>query len=468
MLQSTAINKKGYYVNTITRGVRNAFRNGIRTISIVIILGMSVGLALSMLIARQAVEEKITTVKSSIGNTISITPAGMRGFEGGGETLTTDQIESLAEIPTVVGVVQTLSDRLTADTTDLESAIEAGSLGSRAQSSSGLQQSGTANPYSQPRTPSQSSGIFTPPVTITGVDSTDSASIYGGDTVSFVSGSAFDAKSADNVAVIGKDIADKNSLTTGATFQAYGQTISIVGVFDAGNNFANNGVLVPLNTLQTITGLSTAVTGATITVDSVDNMPAALTAVEQALGDSADVVSNETTAQSAVEPLENVKTISTFSTIGALVAGAIVIFMTMVMIVRERRREIGVMKAIGSTNARTMIQFASEAVTLTFLGLVVGLSLSIMAAQPITKTLVNNASASNTTQTQVPGSGMRMNRPGNLAGSALRSAKDVQTSIGLDVIGYGVIATFVIAVVGSAVPAYFISRIRPAEVMRAE
>ena len=66
---------------------------------------------------------------------------------------------------------------------------------------------------------------------------------------------------------------------------------------------------------------------------------------------------------------------------------------------------------------------------LLLLALVVGLSLSIMAAQPITKTLVNNASASNTTQTQVPGSGMRMNRPGNLAGSALRSAKDVQTSI---------------------------------------
>lgn len=70
-------------MNMISRGARNAFRNYLRTGSIVIILGISIGLALSMLVAREAVTTKIETVKSSVGNTVTVAPAGARGFEGG-------------------------------------------------------------------------------------------------------------------------------------------------------------------------------------------------------------------------------------------------------------------------------------------------------------------------------------------------------------------------------------------------
>ena len=57
----------------------------------IVILGLSIGLALTMLVANQAVRQKITSVKSSVGNTVSISPAGVRGFEGGGTALTTEQ-----------------------------------------------------------------------------------------------------------------------------------------------------------------------------------------------------------------------------------------------------------------------------------------------------------------------------------------------------------------------------------------
>ena len=38
-------------MNVISRGIRNAFRNTIRTFSIIVILGLSIGLSLGMLIA---------------------------------------------------------------------------------------------------------------------------------------------------------------------------------------------------------------------------------------------------------------------------------------------------------------------------------------------------------------------------------------------------------------------------------
>src|SRR5476651_2347311 len=100
-------------MNATTRGVRNAFRNQIRTFSIVVILGLSVGLALAMLIAHQAVGQKINSVESSVGNTVSISPAGVRGFEGGGNPLTEAQLVPVQKLDHVTSFNKSLNDRLT-------------------------------------------------------------------------------------------------------------------------------------------------------------------------------------------------------------------------------------------------------------------------------------------------------------------------------------------------------------------
>jgi putative ABC transport system permease protein len=452
--------------------MRNAFRNKIRTFSIVLILGLSIGLALAMLVARASVEDKIQSVKTSIGNTVSISPAGARGFEGGGEPLTADQLSKVASISNVKSVTQTLSDRLTTENTNLVSSIDAGSLGNRQSANNGVevQQPPADVPAlrgdtSQTGTTQQMTRTFTPPVTITGTNAfTDTT--YGGSSVTFTGGTAIDpAKDEDN-AVIGKGLAEKNALSVGSTFTAYGTTIKVVGIYDAGNNFANNGVFVSLAALQRISSQTGSVTSATANIDSIDNVDVATTAIKAALGSAADVVNNQTTAKQAVEPLESVKTISTFSLIGAVGAGAIIILLTMVMVVRERRREIGVYKAIGASNLKIMFQFVSEAVTLTLIAMVAGIIIGASAAQPVTKVLVNNSSSTSTTQQQVGPGG-----PGGVRGvgrNTLTNARNVQASVGTSILAYGFGAAMIIAIIGSALPALLISKVRPAEVMRAE
>lgn len=463
-------------MNPIIRGVKNAFRNMIRTFSIVIILGISVGLSLSMLVARQAVDAKILSVKQSIGNTINITPAGARGFEGGGEPLTTDQMTAISAMTNVTNVIETLSDRLTSTDTSLVSAIDAGSLGNRAQSTSGVGFQIPPDAVSNFRGGSSTSSgttpeitrTFTPPVTVTGTNNATAAAVYGGDTYSFASGAAINPTQDDNSAVLGKAIADKNSLAVGSTFTAYGQTMNVVGIFDTGNAFANNGVIVSLPALQRLSAQTGAITSATITVNSVDNIDAVVAAIKTELGTKADVVSSQASAKTAVQPLESVKTISTYSVIGAIGAGAVIILLTMMMIVRERRREIGVMKAIGSSNIKTMVQFVSEAITLTVLGLIVGIVIGVFAAQPITKVLVNNSTSTSTTSQQTPGAGGFGGRSRAVASTALQSVRDVQTTVGLDLLGYGFGVALLIAILGSALPAFLLSKVRPAEAMRAE
>jgi len=109
-------------MSALARGSRNAFRNPLRTLSVVAILGISLGLVVVMLAARNAVDNRIAEVKSSVGNTVTISPAGARGFMGGGEPLTQSQVDVLQGLSHVRSVTATIDSQLIVDTdTNLKS-----------------------------------------------------------------------------------------------------------------------------------------------------------------------------------------------------------------------------------------------------------------------------------------------------------------------------------------------------------
>lgn len=380
-------------MNVISRGIRNAFRNGIRSFAIIAILGLSIGLALTMLIANQAVRQKITSLKGSVGNTISVSPAGVRGFEGGGNPLTAAQLSQIAALPHVTQVDQSLSDRLTSDNTNLQSAVQAGALGQRFANNNGT----SFQPEAGGQTRMVGNGgsftrTFTPTVTVVGTTApTTLSDSLGGGNFTLKSGQVFDKGSQANVALLGTSLASKNNLQVGSTFTAYNTTIQVVGIFDAGNTFSNNLVIMPLPTLQTLSGQAGAVTAATVTIDSISNLDSTTTAIKNALGTSADVTNQSQQVQQTITPLENIQNISLYSLIGAIIAGAVIVLLTMVMIVRERRREIGVTKAIGASNLKVMLQFMVESVTLTLLAAIIGIMIGVLAGNPITHMLVNSS-----------------------------------------------------------------------------
>ena len=69
----------------------------------------------------------------------------------------------------------------------------------------------------------------------------------------------------------------------------------------------------------------------------------------------------------------------------------------MVMLVRERRREIGVLKAIGAPNRTIGLQFVLEALVLVALGSVVGAAVASFASGGIASALISSSSATSTT-----------------------------------------------------------------------
>ncbi|MDB5164462.1 MAG: transporter permease, putative transport system permease protein [Candidatus Saccharibacteria bacterium] len=456
-------------MNVITRGIRNAFRNTIRTVSIVTILGLSIGLSLAMLVAHQAVGEKINSVKASVGNTVSISPAGARGFEGGGNALTADQLSKVKSQAHVVSLTESLGDRLTTSDTNLQSAVDAGSLGQRFAQRSGQSMGGPGGgpPALSQDSTSNSGGTtttFTPPVTVNGTtDPTNltSSGPGGGGSFTLKSGKVFSSSSTEDVALLGSTLATKNNLKVGSTFTAYNTTITVAGIFDAGNDFSNNQVIMPLAAVQTLSAQPGAITSATAKVDSITNVSSVTSAVKSTLGSATDVTNAADESKNTIAPLENIQTISLYSLIGAVAAGAVIILLTMIMIVRERRREIGVLKAIGAGNGKVVGQFMVEATTLTVLGAFIGIALGVVAGNPITKLLVDNSSNSQTIQGG-PGRG------GRGFGFVRDNVSSIHAAVGWDIILYGFAAAVLIAVVGSALASFAITKIRPAEVMRTE
>lgn len=458
-------------MNVVSRGIKNALRSPMRSGAIVLMLAISIGLILSMLVARSSVNAKITEVKSSAGTSVTISPAGVHGFDGGGDPLTAAQITTIKDTAHVSSIVATLSDQLTTSDTSLTPSLELGSFGARQQRSSTDSTSSTDSNAVTPTGVNSTEAIATrqaptPKTTVTGTTDQNSASTDGSD-LALSSGSSIDGNSSDLVALVGASLATKNSLKVGSTFTAYGKTITVKGIFKTGNTFADSGLIMPLATVQTLTEQSGAVNSIIAKVDSSDNVSSTVAAFKSSLGDKADITSQVEQAAASVSSLESISSLALAGVVGATIAGSVIVLLAMVMIVRERRREIGVIKAIGGSNVKVIGQFVSEALTLTIIGAIVGLSLGIVVSGPMTSSLVSNQS--NTTATQAgPGTG----GPGKMfkGGMSQLSSNITQVTGSLtpQVFAAAVGITLVISIIGSAVPAWFIARIRPGEVLRTE
>ncbi len=454
-------------MSTVARGAKNAYRNTVRTVSIVLILAISFALALVMLLSVQAVNTRTASVSSAVGTTITVTPAGSQGFNGGGNPLTAADITKISSTKNVVSVASSVSDRLsnssstspfggsaTGGKTNLKSSISPGSLGRRFGGGNGA--NGGAPPAN-----------FSLPITITGSTQPLSATILAAQSVTLTSGKSVDGSSSTYTADIGKSLATKNTLKVGSTFTAYSKTFTVVGIFDTKSTFSNSEIVVPLKTLQTLSGIN-GVTTVIANVSTINVLSTTATSIQSNLGTNvASVTTGQTNNASIISSLNSIKTIALYSLIGALVAGSTILFLSMLMIVRERRREIGILKAFGSSNGGVVRLFVAEAMTLTGMGAAAGVILGVLLSNPVLKVLVNNSSTTPTTGGfggRPPGGGGF----GNPVGFGSSTLSSLHAAVGINVLIFGVIAAIIIAFVGSAIPSYIIAKVRPAEVLRGE
>lgn len=476
-------------MSVLARSVGNAFRNKVRTAAVVAVLAVAIGLALAMLVANQAVGAKVQELNASVGTVLTVNPAGGQGFEGGGEPLTSAQAATAAAVPNVTAVVGTKALRLrnateaagqtagqtagpgggpggqtaTTLTTSLTAAVDAGTLGNRNQETGTTGATGTTQP------------ARSLPITATGIDAEVDST---GKALELTEGTGLGDYTADSTkALLGTTLAEKNSLTVGSTFIINSTTFTVAGLFDAGTAFGNNALYVTLPAAQTLAALPDELSTMIVTVNSMENVDATKTALQDALGsDKADVTQGQRNLETAVSSLNSVKNISFVAFVAALGTAGLIILLIMVMLVRERRREIGVLKAIGAPNRIIGLQFVLEALVLVALGSAVGAAIASFASGGIASALVSSSTSTTAAAGRgagVPGgAGFPGGGAGLPSGGPFGGASQLLTSVTASaspgVIAAGIAAVFGVAIIGALVPALLTARIRPIEVLRGE
>lgn len=463
-------------MSAIWRGARNAVRSPGRTLAVTVILGLSLALALSMAVAKQAVDgrvadanENIDNVVNGLATTLLVRPAGTGGFGGGGfngggpggqsqqqPTLNGSTIASLSGLANVAAVDSALTAQLQTTDTSLASAISMSPPGGRG------------------------GGNFTLPIQAIGTTGLSLLANLGIGTLDVVAGLTPDLLGEADEALVGAELAGHNSLSVGSTFTLYNQTLTVAGLTAAGggNRFANNSLVLPLATLQRLAGREDQVSTAVVRVDTASNLDSVQAAATAAVGNEADVVNlldqgaqsaALANAESTVASLEGVSGLAMTSLVGALGAAVVIVFLTMTMVVRERRREIGVLKAIGAPNRTIVAQYATEAMVLTSIALVVGLGLALLFGNTVTHALVSSNASDGGEAGPGPG-------PGGGGFNAMRFGGDPfgVSSDGIDgsldpvVAAVGLASAFLVAALGSILPTLAIARVRPSEVLRGE
>jgi putative ABC transport system permease protein len=419
----------------VRRSLRNLIRSPLRTGGIVAILAVSIGLALIMVTVHGATENQLGSIAQQIGTDITISPAGRFGMMGGNGTLAQEDVDQLSSISHVVSVQQSIETMYTGDS--LQSAVEQGGQG-------------------EGRFP----GGFRMGITVMGLDTaTENPTLTGGGQMNITEGRYFAADETDaDVMVVGQALADKNSLATGSTVSINGTSVEVIGIYDSGQVFGNNMLIIPVGTAQRLFNLS-GVTSVTVQVDDANNVDAVVSSIREIFPtDVADVTTAQDMYQRINSSVTGAENTSTIAMIAGFAVAVVVILFSVILMVRQRVKEIGILKAIGASNRQIGLQLGAEALAMSVIAAIIGALITYPLAQKVANLLVTS-----------PGGGFAVGGGGGFfGGGAVTRVAGINVAVSPEVFLYAVGIAVVLAVVASIFPAWYISRVKPAEVLRYE
>lgn len=181
----------------------------------------------------------------------------------------------------------------------------------------------------------------------------------------------------------------------GKTFRYKDQNFTVIGVFKKkgggggfGTSSVDDSIYIPLKTAQRLFMGIDYIAFIRIKVKSADLIPYAIANVKSTLRErhnikspSDDDFSIRDQAQ-AIEMIENITNILRYFLLAigtiSLVVGGVGIMNTMLIVVSQRIKEVGLRKAIGARDHDILSQFLIESSSLSFFGGVFGISLGII------------------------------------------------------------------------------------------
>ena len=232
---------------------------------------------------------------------------------------------------------------------------------------------------------------------------------------------------ADGEAIISRDLLENSGLSIGDTirlastlmeaspdpdipheeWESYdiSYTLTIVGYFDdmtdeypiafVQHAFMNrrNEIITTVDTV--IAGMRDGFTGIRLSATYYLRSPDMLAAFEaevraKGLEDTFLVSTDEEAYNTIVQPVEGLRSVTFVFLTVVLALGAVILMLLSTIAIRERKYEIGVLRAMGMKKSRVALGLLSEMVMITLVCLVVGLGAGAVIAQPVSDMLLDN------------------------------------------------------------------------------
>jgi len=159
----------------------------------------------------------------------------------------------------------------------------------------------------------------------------------------------------------------------------------------------------------------------------------------------------------------------------------LIILLAMIIIVSGRTRELGVLKAIGSTDRQVIGQFAVEILCICLVAIILAMGVTAIIGQSMGNWLLPKAQTATTSQQQNQGGPGFFGGPGGnntslyKEGSRFtRNTAQSEPAAKLNVVYrgslflYGILILIGVSFIGMAIPVFWIIRLRPARVLSME
>ena len=332
-------------MGAIRRGLRNPFRNVVRTGVAALLLALVVGLLALMVQAAFLSREQLGRLEARVRTLIELREAGAFGTGGfgadkpiGEEAFSLDTLEKVKRIPDARHIARIEEYIYTPQIDPSKENAYAMIIGMRPGSA--MRAVGEID-YENAR---------------------------------LIAGRALQEMDTEKpVAVVGKLYAKQRlglAELTEATLadrevSLNGKPFRVVGVYTTENDFGDNHVFIPLAAFRETFRPGKKLGKIFVTVDSVANVEKVVEELKAI--PEADVVTTPEAVSTARTTLGGIAATSAFGSLVLFAVGGVLVSFVMVLITKERIREIGTLKAIGASNTEVVGQFLAEVFALTLM-----------------------------------------------------------------------------------------------------
>lgn len=234
--------------------------------------------------------------------------------------------------------------------------------------------------------------------------------------------------------MLGRQTAENQKKNIGERFTINGTSYQIVGIYETGTSFEDNGAVISLEDAQRSFDKRRQVNYFNIKLHDVRQAEAIRTQIEERWDDVSVLRSGEPSKQDEILAMYN--SMGWFLGMFAIIVGGLGMMTALLMSVFERTREIGVLRAVGWRRRRVMGMILSESMLLALIGGLLGIALGM-------GTLL-------------------------LAGQSSALSGFLSGTVDPALIVQAMITALVLGFVGGLYPAWRASRLAPVEAMRSE